>query len=372
MKPKILVISSYDDSWNAVRPEAEIFIGLHKAGFEVDIMTQGYAPYVERFRNEGLRVIEFHPRKKFDPEAVRFIRGALKKGRYDILHLFNNKAIVNGNLAAIGLPVRVLTYRGYTGNIHWYDPISYLTHLNPRVDRIVCLADSVRDHIRRNLLFRNKELALTINKGHHPSWYEGIQPADLSEFDIPPGTFVVGCVANAARRMKGMPYLIEATRFLPRDAPIHFLLIGSGMDHPRVAESLRGSPFRDRIHMSGFRMNPLELISACDASVLPSIFGEATPKAVLESMYLGIPTIMTSIAGNKGLAIHNDSGMIVPPRNARAIAGAIEFLWQNPDKRREIGRKGQEYIAAQISLERSVREYGELYLEEKAKIKNRE
>ena len=62
---KVLVISSYDEIWNAVRPEGELFIGMHHRGVDVTIMTEGHAPYADRFREEGLKVIDFHPRHKF-------------------------------------------------------------------------------------------------------------------------------------------------------------------------------------------------------------------------------------------------------------------------------------------------------------------
>lgn len=358
MAIKVLVISSYDDALNAVRPEGELFIGLHRAGVEVTIMTQGHTEYAQRFKDAGLAVIDFHPTRKFDSEAVRLIRQVLIDGQFNILHLFNSLAVVNGRRAAKGLPVKVVTYRGYTGNIHWYDPFIYLTHLHPRIDKITCLADSVRDDIRRNLLFRKPDFAVTVNKGHDLSWYADIQPADLSEFNFPAGAMIVSCVANA-RKMKGMRYLVAATHYLPPDAPIHFLLVGNGMD--KFKDQIAASPYRDRFHLAGFRRNALQIVAACDVSILPSIKGEATPKAVLEAMYLGKPTIMTSIGGNKGMAVHGESGWVAPPRNPKALAEALEWMWLHPDERIQMGIKGKQHISTHFTVERSVREMKALY-----------
>lgn len=355
---KLLVISSYDDAINAVRPEGELFIGLQRAGVDVSVMTQGDTEYARRFREAGIKVYDFHPQKKWDKHAVAFIRQILTNGKYQILHLFNNKAIINGIRAAKGLPVKVVTYRGYTGNIHWYDPIVYFTHLNPRVDKITCLADSVREHIQKNMLFRSSDIAVTVNKGHDPAWYADIQPADLSEFHFPAGAMVVSCVANN-RRMKGIPYLIAATHHLPKEAPIHFLIIGKGME--KFARQIEVSPFRDRIHLAGFRRNALELVAACDVSVLPSIKGEATPKAVLEAMYLGRPTILTSIGGNKGMAVNGESGLVIPPKNPKAIAEALIWMWQHPAEREAMGKKGFTHISTHFTVERSVREMKAVY-----------
>ncbi len=361
MPIKVLVISSYDDTFNAVRPEGELLIGLHKTGaVTVTVMTQGNSEYARRFRAEGMQVIDFHPKRKFDKAAVQFIRQHLEAEKFDILHLFNNKAIINGIRAAWRLPLKVLTYRGYTGNIHWWDPSCYLTHLNPRVNKITCLADSVRDVLQRNFIFQKPNVAVTVNKGHDAAWYADVQAADLSEFNFPSNAFKISCVANA-RRMKGMPYLMKAMTLLPSDAPIHLLLIGRGLDTPANLKILEKSPNKEKVHFAGFRRNALELVKACDAAVSASIFGEATPKAVLEALFLGQPSIFTDIPGTAGMGIQDQTALIVPPRHAQALADAMYAYCANPEKRLQLGAAGKKFIAENFSVERSVREMLAVY-----------
>ncbi|PHN01770.1 glycosyltransferase family 4 protein [Flavilitoribacter nigricans] len=357
---KILVISSYDEIWNAVRPEGELFIGLHHLGEDVTIMTEGHSPYADRFRSEGLKVIDFHPKHKFKREESAFIREQLLAGNYDILHLFNNKAIINGIRAAKGLPVKVVTYRGYTGNVHWYDPSAYLTHLNPRVDAITCVSEAVRESFEGQLFF-DQSKAMLVHKGHDPAWYADIQPASLAEFDLPPEAIVVSMVANA-RKMKGLPYLLQAARQLSLDLPVYFLLIGRGMDTPEVRRELEQSPYGDRFRFAGFRKDDvLELVKACDISILPSIRGEGLSKVILEAMFLGKPVIMTNIGGNKGLAEPGKSGYVVPPGDAAALADALTELATDEGLRRRMGEAAKKHIAEHFGLEKSVRRQLEVY-----------
>lgn len=356
---KVLVISSYDDNWNAVRPEGELFIGLYQKGVSVTIMTQGHTPYAERFRREGLSVIDFHPKKKFRRAESDFIRAELEKGAYDLLHLFNNKAIINGIRAARGLPVKVLTYRGYAGNIHWYDPSAYLTHLNPRVDAITCVSDAVKVSLDQQLFFDTSK-TVVVHKGHDPAWYADVVKADLTEFKFPPEAVVVSMVANA-RRMKGLPYLLEAARQLPAELPIYFLLIGRGLDSPEVLKELAGSPLEPRFRFAGFRKDVLELVKACDISVLPSIHGEGLSKVILEAMFLGNPIIMTDIGGNKGLAESGRSGLVIPPRDANALADALRKLAENEQLRQRMGKEAKAHISEHFGLQKSVDSQLEVY-----------
>ncbi len=356
---KVLVISSYDDNWNAVRPEGELLIGLHQAGIDVTVMTQGKAPYAQRFREAGISVIDFHPTKKFDRNAVAFIRGELLEKGYHILHLYNNKAIINGIRAASGLPVKVVTYRGYTGNIHWFDPTNYLTHLHPRVDKITCVSQAVKDVFDRQLFFK-ADKAVVVSKGHDPAWYKDIEAGDLSEFDFPENAVVVSVVANA-RRMKGIPFLVAATHRLPSKMPVYFLLIGRGLDSPKIQSLLQKSPYGSHFRFAGFRKDVLSLVKACDLSVLPSIKGEGLSKVLLESLFLGKPTIMTDIGGNRGLAVNGESGLVVPPGDASALAKAIGQLAKSKTLREKMGAAGKAYITEHFSVARGVGEQKKVY-----------
>lgn len=356
---RVLVISDYDDNLNAVRPEGALFIGLHKAGVDVQVMTYGHTPFAELFRQAGIRVIDFHPTKKFDKATVNRIRKELIEQDIQLLHLFNNKAIINGIKASKGLDVKVLTYRGYTGNIHWWDPTNYLTHLHPRIDAISCVSDAVKEVFERQLFFP-KGKAVTVSKGHDAAWYKDIETGDLSAFNFPSGAIIVSVVANA-RRMKGIPYLLQAMEHLSKKGSLHFLLIGRGLDDSKTLQQLDKIGWRDRVVFAGFRKDVLSLVKACDMSLLPSVKGEGLSKVLLESLFLARPTIMTNIGGNKGLAIHNETGIIIPPRDPKAMAIALEKLGASADLRQEIGLAGQQYISTHYTVERSVQEMKALY-----------
>jgi len=319
---RLLVITSHGDTLNSIRPEAEIFVGLARSGVEITIMTQGDTAYRSRLEAVGIRIVDFVPRKKFSLSAIRTIRTELKRTHYDAVYAFNNKAIANLCVAALGINTAVVTYRGQTGNISKWDPTAYLTHLNPRVDLIICVADAVRESLRAQ--HPHPDRVLTVYKGHDLDWYAA-EPTNLAAFDIPAGAFVVGCVANNRPR-KGLPVLVEAAGLLPADAPIHFLLIGSNMDEPGLQTQIKASPYRDRIHVLGFRSDAPEIVAACSATVLPSTKREGLPKTVIESMAYGVAPIVSDSGGSAELVVDGESGIVVAPGDAAALAAAIERL----------------------------------------------
>ena len=356
---KILVISNYRETVS-VRPEAELFIGLKRAGVDIEIMTYGDAEYVKQFKAVGIPVANFHPQKKLDVKEIKKIRAALIQGQHDILHLFNSKAIINGIQAAKGLSVKVVLYRGYTGNINWYDPTAYFKYLHPRVDKIWCIARSIEKYIRQQLFF-NQNKPITVHKGHDLNWYKNIEAIDRSALkNIPADAFWVINVANN-RRMKGTSFLLEALQYVPANLPIHLILVGKNLDHQKNMEIVNKSPNRNKVHFLGYRTDVLNIVKASDVFVLSSIFGEATTKAVIEAMSLGTTPVITDIAGNKGLVENEKSGLVVPPKNPKAIADAILKLFYHRDLILKYGTAAQQHISDHFNIKKTIMEIKKMY-----------
>ncbi|MCB0687421.1 MAG: glycosyltransferase family 4 protein, partial [Saprospiraceae bacterium] len=235
----------------------------------------------------------------------------------------------------------------------------YLKYLNPRVDKVVCLAESINELLKKQLFFK-KSKAVTINKGHHPDWYQGAAPLDLSEFGIPEGAFIVSCMANA-RPFKGIKYLLEATYLLANVPNLHFLLIGRDMNKGPLQHLIEGSPMRNKIHITGWRSDVLNILAASNVFVLPSIGGEATTKSVIEAMSMGVAPIITDIFGNKGLLVHQESGLVVPPRDPQSLADAIYFYYTHPELSHSHGMAAQRHIRSNFHVDRTVRETKALF-----------
>ncbi len=359
MAIKVLVISDYRD-YHSTRPEAAIFIGLAKMGFQVYIMTYPETPHRKEFEAAGIQIIDFHPRQKWDRAEVQRIREFMLEKKIDIVHLFNSKAIINGIRAAKKLPVKVVLYRGYTGNIHWYDPSAYYKYLNPRVDKIFCNSKGVEEQIQRQLFF-DKSKTITINKGHNIEWYNHYEPYDIrQELDLAPDTFLLVNVANN-RKMKGIPYLLKAFNQLPDDLPIHLLLIGRDMDDRKNLSIINKGNKKGKIHILGFKKNVLNIVAACNVFVLPSIKGESITKSVLEAMSLGITPIISDIPGNRELVVDEESGLVTQVKNTKELSEAIFRVYQDQGFCKVLGQNAQKRIATHLNTEQTVLKTKRLY-----------
>ena len=358
-KPKILVLSNYND-YHSVRPEAEIFLSLHMRGYDVTIMTFGESAYAEKFRDAGMKVIDHHPLGKYERKSIKFVRAELIKGKYDVLHLFNNKAIFNGLRAAKRLPVRVVVYRGTSLNFEWYNPFNYLKHLSPSIDYVICNSEGVAKQYRKHKFFDSKKVSI-VNKGHELDWYDDVKSIDLrAEYSIPETTPIFILAAND-RTVKGVKYLCEAVNLLPNDTDFKLFLVGDGLDAEKYSSILASGKHSDKVIATGPRADALSYIAGADIFVLPSIGGESLTKSVMESMSLGKCPIITNIAGNMELVAHEVNGLVVPIKNAEKLVEAILQLCNNRELIRKYGLASKQKITKDLSHENTVVGYEKFY-----------
>jgi glycosyltransferase involved in cell wall biosynthesis len=345
----------------ADRPTVASFIGMHEAGIDITVVCPADHPNHETLRNAGVPTVDIRLPTNFDKQGIAALRNELVRGRYHIMHTFNNKAVSNGLRACKGLPVKIVCYRGIVGAVSFLDPMSWMRYLNPRIDRIVCVADAVRRfflEMRPAFLRMPVERPVTIHKGHKLEWYAS-EPAELSDHGIPDSAFVVACTANYRPR-KGIDYLVDAIEELSDD--VHLLLIGR-MDAAKLTERIARSPARDRIHRAGFVTNAPELAAACDVFCMPSTKREGLARAIIEAMAYRVPPVVTNAGGSPELVVDGECGFVVPPRDGHALAAAIDRLYRDDDLRARMGKAARERIGTAFRNEDTVEKTIALYEE---------
>jgi len=262
--------------------------------------------------------------------------------------LYNSRAIANGIRAAQGLNVQVVAYRGYAGDLRWYDPVNYLKIYHPRVNAILCNNIGVQRHIQSNRWWARHDRTYVVTKGHDLDWYDEVEPIDKTSLDVPADAPMLVCVANAAK-FKGVPVLLKAMKLLDPKLGIHLVLCGNNMDTPAHRRLANASSQPDRIHFPGYRKDVFRIVRAASLKVLPSITGESLTKAVFEAMAIGTPVLITDIPGNLELVEHGVSGWKVAPGNPSALAEAITKLVQDDNLRQNLATAARERLAGPLS-----------------------
>ena len=351
--PKILVVGTDLD-----RCETFILRGVAQAGFHVHVMASPTTTFAAQLHEAGITTSEISFWGRVDPKAIKSIRDEVKRGGYQIAHFLSARAVSNGLIATLGLPIKNVAYRGTIGHLSRIDPSSWLSFLNPKLDKIVCVSDAVRGYLETRVPAKK---LVTIHKGHSPAWYRRAEVRDLSSYGIPTNAFVISCVANM-RPVKGVPYLLAAMDALPAELNAHLLLIGKVDASAKKALS-EERRFPERIHAIGFQENSATIVSQTDCFVLPSIEREGLPKALLEAMSVSIAPIATRVGGMPEVVEDGVSGLLVPPADSEAIAEAIVKMASGTGLRAKCAAAAYETIRTKFTVERSVEKTLNLYRE---------
>jgi len=354
---RVLVLT---DIYN--RPETETFIGLKKAGVDLEMLVRPEPAY-PRVQEAGIPTTDFAVNGRFDLKAIKALRKKLKEGRYDILHAFNNKAVSVGVIASVGLPVRIVAYRGIVGNVSFLSPNSWMTYLNPKVKKVICVCEAIRTFFLKMNFLGHKldpKKFVTIYKGHKLEWYQAPQ-TDLTQFGVPGNAFVIG-LAGRDRPRKGIEVLIEAINRLPENVDVHLLLVGK-MHRKKLMRKIAASPRKNNIHLAGYRKDAPQIAAACNIFCLPSLEREGLPRAVIEAMAYGTPAIVSDTGGNPELVQNGVSGFSVRAGSADQLSEAIYKIFRDPELCKSMGIAAKERIDRHFNNQTTVDETLALYKE---------
>jgi glycosyltransferase involved in cell wall biosynthesis len=110
----------------------------------------------------------------------------------------------------------------------------------------------------------------------------------------------------------------------------------------------------------GARADVPEILACCDIAVLPSM-AEGLSNALLEYMAAGLPVVATRVGGNVEVVTDNETGLLVPPEDDKALASAILRLLRDPGLARRLGESGKDQVRENFSYEQLIRQVDQLY-----------
>lgn len=342
------------------RPEFSLLLGLRASGVETWVVARPGGARVADLEAEGIRVIEMPMRSKLDPQTMKRIRWLLASQSFDLVHAFRKRAFVNYSVASLGMGfIPVVAYRGIIGNLSYWDPFAWLTFLNPRVSRIICVCDAVKQYFlsKRFLfvfsLFDDKNV-VRIYKGHRPEWYKQADGGGelRRRLRIRETARIIGCISRVKAR-KGIRELIQAMDLVKAEAEVHLVVIGE-IEDQRHRTALLMSRHRERIHLLGFQPDASRLAAEFNVITLPSLRREGLPRAIIEGMSQGIPPVVTDSGGSGELVESGVSGLVVPAGDSAALAAAFDRLLSDDEARAAMGRAAQQRITDHFNIEMTI------------------
>jgi glycosyltransferase involved in cell wall biosynthesis len=241
--------------------------------------------------------------------------------------------------------------------LHRYFASRILSHFT---NKIICVSERVKNYL----------VYLGFNRRKMVVIYNGIPVTQFLSVEECPYCKRQNNVVMVARfaNPKDHPTLIKAAKLL-QDWRVESktILIGGGSNryHKKSKDLCNKLNLLDKVFFWGHKETSeiRDILSKSKIFVLSTNY-EGFPGVVIEAMTAGCVVVASKVGGIPELIKDGVNGYLVPPRNPKALAGKIKFILEHEEIAAQIAKEGQKHSMKNFTVERMVKEYEELFLNE--------
>jgi glycosyltransferase involved in cell wall biosynthesis len=280
--------------------------------------------------------------------AMARLTSVIRRGMYDLVYCNGTNACFAGGLLSRTARVPALWHVRYTSIPPAVRGVHDRLAAGRRVARIVCVSKA-----SAALFPQCPDKVRVIHNALDVEEFDaqGIVPCLKKELGLSPDTVVFGSQGRILPR-KGYIEMIRAAQkalaMLNEDERrrVHFAVLGDTPDDYRpdhLAECralVKELALEDRITFLGFKKDVKPYLADFDVAVVPSIYADPLPRAVIESMAIGTPVIACDVGGVAEMLRDGETGTLVPPEVDGLAAQFVRYM-RDPELRRSHGRAGR-------------------------------
>ncbi len=345
-------------------------MALKQSGHSIQLCVQPGSPLHKKATEASVPVLPVRMRGEMDVFAVLRLAHLMKRKKCRLVHFHDAHSLAVGSAAAslAKVPVRVISRRvtyPLRGN--------YFSHRKYTKDIDVLIA--VSQDVKKVLIDGGIDPAKirVIPDGIDYSLFDEAASSEYlrRELSFEPDDFLVGIVAHLAD-IKGHKYLIKATQILKeKTSKIKVIIVGSGPLRMELGKQVKETDVEDIVFFLGFREDIPQILASLDLFVLTS-YQEGLGSSILDAMACRLPVVATRVGGIPEVVVHEETGLLVPPRRSISLAKAIFRIYANRDLGEKLGQKGYELVhrkfSAKAMASRIILEYEHIAEEKNIKL----
>ena len=363
---KLTVIHLVEDmkTGGAERVIADIAEGLDSEKYDVRVwcIARG-GNTADELAEKGIEVKILGISSYHNPLKILRLKRLLTEAGPDIVHTHGYFASVIGRLSAkkAGIPIIFAhvhsTYWDYKKkHILMERKLSRFTH------KIICCSRAVENFVKDIEKVGDGKTLVIYNGVDEERFYPMEDaPSIRTELGIDEKALVVGTVSSLTPH-KGHEYLIQAASLVKEELPsAKFLIVGDGPLRTELEDQVKNFSAHPFIMFTGTRKDVPKILSVMEVFVLPSSSREGLGIAIIEAMAAEKPVVATDIGGIPEAVKKGETGFLVSPGDPGALAKAIIELLQNPEKAKEMGKKGRARFKEKFTRKKMLSETDALY-----------
>jgi glycosyltransferase involved in cell wall biosynthesis len=347
-----IVVSNAAVTWGGGEVmAAQVARGLQRRGHDVVLFCPPASAIGERLR-DGVPCEPVLSRVDFDPRAIWRAAAALRRHRPRVVYASIEKDMRLTAVAARAAGVPTVGCRAVNRPLR--NSLRHRLVYGRLLAHCVVNSQATLRTVLGSAPWLDPARVSVIANGIDVDRFTAATPLPLG---LPAGAVVVGYIGRLSPE-KGLPELAEAWRRVADVASeAHLLVAGVGPLEGDLRARLAGAP---RVHWFGLEHDVAALMKRCDVLAVPS-YEEGFGLVAAEAMAAGVPVVASRTGGLAEVVADPETGRLVPPRDAAALADALLDLVGDPESRRRMGAAGTERARRYYSLDRMLDRYEALF-----------
>ncbi|MCK4649022.1 glycosyltransferase [bacterium] len=335
-------------------------VEFKKRGYRVILVVQPESALGKHAKEVGIEVREIGMRNRDILKAFFQLFSLIRRERVDIVNTHSPKDSWIASFAA-RLTFRPILLR----TRHITVPISNhpLNIVYKMPHKIITIGGAIRmAMIEVNRLPPEKIVSIPTGVDLERFNPNRVKGNIRKELGIDQDTPLVGSI-SIIRTEKGYPYFLEAAQEILKVKPeTRFLIVGHEPKGDTVAQEVKRRGLNDKVFMPGLREDIPDILAHLDVFVLCSL-REAFGQVITQALAMERPVVATNVGGIPELIKNNQTGLLVPPADSKALARAMLELLENREKAERLGRNGRKLIEEKFSQEAMIEKTEDLYRE---------
>ncbi|WP_373493149.1 glycosyltransferase family 4 protein [Aquiflexum sp.] len=379
---RVLVIHSAADLYGASKNLVRSLSAFKKLGWKVFIVLPHDGPLVNEIRAEGFEVMMMEHgvlrRQNLNPKGMLLLANQLRKSFFFLSRLIKKEKIdliyTNSNANIIGGFLSLRHRLPHIWHVHeivlqpkWFKNLLEF-FIKVTGDQVLCVSEAVKNNFSQ---IEPERLKLIYN-GIEINTYKQAEYDLKSELGIPSDTILIGMIARVSF-WKGQIYFLDIAAQLCQKFPnLHFVMVGDAFTgyeylYEEIDLHIQKLNLIEHVSFLGYRLDVPQILNGLDIFILPSILPDPLPTTVLEAMAAGKPVVATNQGGATEMVVDKETGLLIPYDNPEESAVKVQQLIENPELRRQMGRKGQERAKEFFSIDKYLENFGKAVLEVRKK-----
>ncbi|NQU44143.1 glycosyltransferase family 4 protein [bacterium] len=330
-------------------------VELRRIGHEVWVAGPRDCELVRRARAVGLPAFaDLELRRGFHPLSMRrdicALRDLFRREKFDILHSHGSQDTWVTAFAARAFTPRLPLVRTRHNIFPIKGSLANRWLYRKCVDHVITVSPQVNVYLESQGLMKPDDITPIYSAPDPERFDPAIDPAGVrEELGISPDDVVVVKVARLAPE-KGHVHLVDAAAMLCPDFPtLKFLFAGTGRSRSDIEARIASHGLGDRIILAGFRGDVPRLLAASDIFVLSPTAGESLGTSILEGFLMNLPAVATDVGGVCESVRDGQTGFLVAPGDAQALAEALRNLIIDSGLRRRFGEAGRAMVLKEFT-----------------------